>query len=169
MEVKEAILQRYSVRNYLEKPVPEDLLLEILDLARMAPSARNSQLWKIIVVREKKLREELMVASFNQSFIAQAPVVLAGVSLKPEWIMTCEVPAYAVDLAIVFDHITLMATSLGLGTCWIGAFSQPKVKKILDIPEEYKVMGLLPLGYPAFQVLKKKRKELEDLITYEGF
>lgn len=169
MEVKEAILKRYSVRSYQDRPIPDEVLEELLEVARLAPSASNRQPWKLVVVKDRDLRERLAVAAKNQSFVAEAPVVLAIVALDPERHMSCEVPAYAVDLAIVLDHITLMATDLGLGSCWIGAFSQPRVKEVLKIPPEYKVAGLLPLGYPADTWREKKRKDLTELYCYDSF
>lgn len=169
MQVREAIIKRYSVRSYQERPIPQKSLQQLLEAARWAPTASNNQSWKIVVVTKKDLREELAVASHGQSFVAQAPVVLVGVALDPERIMSCEVPTYAVDLAIVLDHITLAAVEEGLGSCWIGAFSQSRVKEILKIPEPYKVVGVLPVGYPQDPSTGKKRKDLEELISYESF
>lgn len=169
MEVHEAILERYSVRSYQDRPIPQGLVMQLLEAAKMAPSASNRQPFKLVVVTRKDLQEELALAANKQSFVAEAPVVFAMVALEPERLMSCEVPAYAVDLAIVLDHITLMATAKGLGSCWIGAFSQEKVKEILKIPSQYKVAGLLPVGYPAEERGEKKRKDLSDLICYETF
>lgn len=169
MEVKEAILKRYSVRSYQDRPIPQEVLEELFKAAQLAPTGSNRQQWKLVVVKRRDLREELAVAAKNQSFVAEAPVVFAVVSLNPERQMSCEVPGYAVDLAIVLDHITLQAVELGLGSCWIGAFIQPKVKEILEIPEDLKVAGLLPVGYPADSWREKKRKDLSSLICHETF
>jgi len=95
--------------------------------------------------------------------------VVVGVSLEPERIMGCQVPAYAVDLAIAMEHIALQAAAEGLGTCWLGAFSQQEAKKILEIPEEYKIVTLMPLGYPADSPGPKDRKSLDELVSYEKF
>jgi len=96
-------------------------------------------------------------------------VVIAAVALQPEYVMRCEVPAYAVDLAIAVDHMTLVAVEEGLGTCWIGAFYQDEVKRILNIPREYKVVALLPLGFPADTPGEKYRKPLNEIVCYEVF
>lgn len=169
MNVSEAIKNRRSVRAYQPTAVPEDKLNRVLEAARLAPSAHNSQDWKFIVVRDKEKREKLAEAAAGQSFIAQAPVVIAAVSLAPEHTMSCGVPAYAVDLAIAVDHMTLQATEDGLGTCWIGAFDQEKVKEILEIPAQYKVVALLPLGFPADSPGPKQRKEPKEIISFEKF
>jgi nitroreductase len=169
MDVYDAIKTRRSVRAYQDKPVPEDVLKRILEAARLAPSASNRQDWKFIVVRDPGNRRAVAQAANNQMFIAQAPVIIVAVSLNPERIMSCEVPSYAVDLAIAVDHITLAATAEGLGTCWIGAFSQREMKKVLDIPERYKVVTLTPLGYSADSPRQKVRKPLEEIVYYEKF
>lgn len=169
MNTHEVIKKRRSVRAYTSEEVPEEKLQRILEVARMAPSASNRQQYKFVVVREPEKRKQLAEAAAGQGFVGEAPVVLVAVSLNPERIMSCQVPAYAVDLAIAVDHITLAAVEEGLGTCWIGAFSQQEVKEILNIPEKYKVVALLPLGFPADSPGAKVRKSLEELICYETF
>jgi nitroreductase len=169
MDVSQAIRERYSVRKFQSKEVPEQLLRKILEAARLAPSAANRQRWKFVVVRDPKRRKELARAAAGQTFVGEAPVVIAAVSLDPEYVMRCGVPEYAVDLAIAVDHMTLQAVELGLGTCWIGAFSQEEVKRILGVPDEYKVVALLPLGYPAVPPGPKSRKAPEEIVCYERF
>ena len=169
MDVMEAIRKRRSVRSYRKDPVPDEKLKKILEAARLAPSARNSQNWKFVVVRDAARRKELAKAAADQYFVGEAPVVIAAVALQPEYVMRCEVPAYAVDLAIAVDHMTLVAVEEGLGTCWIGAFYQDEVKRILNIPRGYKVVALLPLGFPADTPEEKYRKPLNEIVCYEVF
>ena len=83
--------------------------------------------------------------------------------------MTCDVPSYAVDLAIAMEQVVLAATNEGLGTCWIGAFSQDGVRKVLDIPVKYKVVTVMPIGYPAEEPAPKPRKSLEEIVCYDKF
>ena len=83
--------------------------------------------------------------------------------------MTCGVPSYAVDLAIAMEHIVLAAVNEGLGTCWIGAFSQENVRKALGIPNKYKVVTVMPIGYPAGETDARPRKSLEDIVCYDKF
>ena len=169
MDVHEAIKNRRSVRAYKPDPIPEESLEKVLEAARLAPSAHNDQDWKFIVVKDSEKRKQLAEAARSQSFIAEAPVVIVAVALNPERVMSCEVPAYAINLTIAIDHMTLQACEQGLGTCWIGAFSQEQVKKILNIPDQYKVVALLPLGFPADSPKPKTRKGLEEIICYENF
>jgi nitroreductase len=169
MEVLDVILKRSSIRSYKPDPVPEEKLNKILEAGRLAPSAHNAQNWKFIVVKDKEKIKKIANSSLNQTFIAEAPIVIVGVSLDPEHIMASGVPAYAVDLAIAIDHMILEATELGLGTCWIGAFKNEEIKKILNIPERYKVVALFPLGYPNEKGRPKQRKPLEEIVSYDSF
>jgi nitroreductase len=166
MDVMEAIRERRSVRAYQEKPVAEDILLQVLEAGRLAPSANNRQPWTFVVVRDEAKRLALARAA-SQDFIAEAPVIIAAVALEYEKEMTCEVPAYAVDLAIAADHMTLAAVKFNLGTCWIGAFSQDRAREILDVPDDCRIVTLLPLGYPADSPRQKIRKSLDEVVSYD--
>jgi len=168
MNVFEAIKNRYSCRSYKKEPVPEEKLKKVLEAARLSPSAHNAQERKFIVVRDVEKRNQLSEA-VGQSFVAEAPVIIVAVALDPEDILSSGVPSYALDLAIAVDHMTLAATEEGLGTCWIGAFNQEEVKKILKIPEKYKVVVLMPLGFPADKSGPKSRKNIEEIVCYENF
>ncbi|HEY8391239.1 MAG TPA: nitroreductase family protein [Capillibacterium sp.] len=168
MEVMEAIRARRSIRDYQNRPVPAEILNEVLEAARLAPSARNRQDWRFVVVNNPEQIERVAAAA-GQSFLATAPVIIAGVALDPERVMRCGVPAYAVDLAIAMTNITLVATAHGLGTCWIGSFDQEEVKRVLQIPEAYKVVELMTLGYPAEEPAARPRKPLAEVVSYNHF
>lgn len=169
MNIYDTIMTRRSVRAYQDKPIPEEVLERLLEATRWAPSANNLQPWKLIVVHDAQKRHDLAVAAMNQTFLAQAPVVLAAVSLAPGHIMTCDVPLYPVDVSIAVDHLTLAAAAEGLGTCWIGAFRQDPVRQILDVPETCKVVILTPLGYPADEPAARTRKSIAELVCYDTF
>ncbi len=169
MDIYEVIKLRRSVRAYQEKKIDEAILNKILEAVRLAPSAHNAQEYKLIIVKDIERKKALAKAALNQDFIAEAPIIIVAVSLNPSHIMACEIPAFPVDIAIALDHLTLAAAAEGLGTCWIGAFSQEEVKKILNIPEKYKVIALMPLGFPADKPKKKIRKNLKELIKYDSF
>lgn len=168
MEVFEAIKKRYSCRNYKAESVPEEKLKKILETARLAPSAHNTQEWRFIVVKDAEKRKEIAEAA-DQGFIAEAPVIIAAVGLNPDDVLSSGIPDYIVNLAIAVDHMALQATEEGLGTCWIGAFSQEEVKKVLAIPGNYKVAFLMPLGFPAEKGRPKTRKNLDEIISYDKF
>lgn len=168
MDVFEAVRTRYSCRRYLSKPVEEEKLRQVLEAARLAPSARNFQEWRLVVVTEKETREKLAVAACNQKFLGQAAVVIACCAETDGHVMRCGEKCYPIDVAIAIDHMTLAATALGLGTCWIGAFEAPAVRKILGIPETVPVVELLALGYPADAPPgSKSRLALEEFVKRE--
>jgi nitroreductase len=171
MEVEEAIARRRSVRSYKDKEVPRSKIEALMESVRLAPSASNRQDWKFVVVDDASLKDKLSSAANDQSFVREAPVVIAGVATEPEEKMSCGVNAGTVDLSIALDHLTLRAADEGLGTCWIGAFDQEKTKEILDIPTESRVIALMPLGYPTYDLTRetKRRKKLEEIVSYNGF
>lgn len=166
MELMDAVRGRRSVRCYLEQSVEEEKLQAILEAGRLAPSARNMQDWKFIAVRDQATRQKLAKAARDQQFVGQAPVVIAACGTS-DLVMTCGQPAYAIDVAIAVDHMTLAAYSLGLGTCWIGAFYEDQVREILGVPENIRVVALLPLGYPAEQARATSRKSLAEVVSYD--
>ena len=167
MDLCEAIKSRYSVRSYLNRPVEQEKLDRILDAARLAPSGSNRQPWKFVVVRGAEMRKKLVPACSNQEFVGQAPVVIAGVGLMPDRIMSCGVPGDPVDVAIALEHVALAATAEGLGTCWIGSFHQDQIRTLLGIPANAKVIEVMTLGYPADHPQPKTRKPMKELVCYD--
>ena len=167
MTVTEAIQNRYSVRSYLDKPVEEDKLARVLEAARLAPSAGNRQEWRFVVVRDAETRAKLMEAANGQAFVGQAPVVIAACAEGEQHVMTCGQLSYPIDVAIALEHIALQATEEGLGTCWVGAFKEDEVKKVLGIPEGVRVVEIMPLGYPAGAAPAKRRAGLEEIVKWE--
>ena len=158
MTVFEAIRLRCSVRNFLDTPIEEDVLMSVLEAGRLAPSAKNRQEWRFIVVRDSEVRKRIGEAANGQSFVGEAPVVLVACGVVDGCVMSCGQPSYPIDVAIALDHISLAAVEVGLGTCWIGAFNEDRVKKILGIPEEIRVVDLMPIGYPAVETVKEKNR-----------
>lgn len=156
MKVKEAIAARRSIRKYEKKPIPADVLEDLLEATRQAPSSSNRQAWEIIVVTDQEMRNRLAPVSGNQKFVAECSAYLVGVS-EPN------VGYAATDVTIALDHISLRAVELGLGTCWIGDFEPPRVKEILGVPIDRDVPICMTLGYPSVTPAARKRKELSEL------
>jgi nitroreductase len=156
MDVFEAINKRRSVRTYLDKQIEEEKLNTVLEAGRLAPSASNRQEWRFVIVRDGEVRRKLGEAANEQSFVGTAPVVIAACAVTDEHVMSCGQLCYPIDVAIALDHISLTAVEQGLGTCWIGAFNEGKVKEILGIPEKVRVVELMPIGYPAIRTVKEK-------------
>ena len=167
MQILEEILARYSVRSYESRPVPPQALRRVLDAARHAPSARNVQEWRFVVVTDAATRRALVPAAAMQEFVGQAPVVVAGCGTNTDYVMRCGQPAYAIDLAIAMEHIALQAVREGLGTCWIGAFHEDQVKEVLGILDDVRVVQLMTLGYPADELRTHNRVPLEEVVYAE--
>jgi nitroreductase len=166
MDLMQAIRARRSIRDYQDRPVEEEKLQAVLQAGRLAPSARNMQDWKFIVVKDAATRQKLARAARDQQFVGQAPVVIAACGTS-DLVMTCGQPTYPIDVAIALDHMTLAAAALDLGTCWIGAFYEDQVKEILGVPQEIRVVALLPLGYPAEEPEPRPRKNLDEIVAWE--
>lgn len=142
MDVKKAIESRRSIRKYEKKEIPKQVLEDLLDTARMAPSSGNRQGWEIIVVTDGEMRKRLAPVSGGQDFVGECSAYLVGVS-EPNLDFS------PVDVAIALDHLSLRAVELGLGTCWIGDFEPLRVKEILGIPADHDVPVCMTLGYPS--------------------
>ena len=169
MDVFTAISQRSSVRAYKPTDVEEDKLKKILEAARLSPSASNRQEWKFIIVKNKETKKKLAKAAFGQSFIGEAPVVIVACGTETKSIMGCGQPTHTVDVSIACAYMILQAYELGLGTCWIGAFKEDEVKKILNIPEHVRVVAMTPLGYPNQPLSQKSRKSLDQIVCFEKY
>ena len=169
MDVFTAIKQRRSVRAYKPAEIEEDKLKKVLEAARLAPSASNRQDWKFVIVREKETKKKLARAAFGQSFIGEAPVVMVACGTEPKMIMACGQPTSTVDVSIACAFIMLAAYEQGLGTCWIGAFREDEVKKILKIPEPVRVVAVIPLGYPDESPSQRERKDFDEIVCFDKF
>ena len=167
MQVIDAISGRYSVRKYESREIEAEKLLRVLEAARLAPSAGNRQEWRFVVVRDEARRLALAQAANGQAFVGEAPVVIVACAVDTEGNTPSGVPLFAIDVAIALEHIALQATSEGLGTCWIGAFDEAKVKQAVGIPENVRVVELMLLGYPADTPWAKKRKALGEIVMDE--
>ncbi|MGB9769265.1 MULTISPECIES: nitroreductase family protein [Caldisericum] len=168
--ILEAILKRRSVRNYQEKDVEEEKLKEVLEAGRLAPSACNIQPWKFVVIKDKETRKKMVSACANQKFVGEAPVLIVGCITERGYLMGGWYDSNILDLGIALDHMTLQAAHLGLGTCWIGAFNEGEVKKLLNIPQNVRVAAILTLGYPRNgNIFEKDRKSLEEVVSFEKF
>ena len=168
MDVFQAIEARRSVRAYLDRPVGEDVIERVLDAARRAPSARNAQEWRFVVVTDRDVRQRIAAEAARQPFIGTAGVLLACCAVTDGRIMRCGQAAYPIDVAIAMDHLSLAAAALGLGTCWIGSFDEEIVRRILGIQQGVRVVQLMPLGYPADQApVPKTRLSLPEIVHRE--
>lgn len=152
--------KRQSIRKYKPDPIPEEDLNLILEAARQAPTGGNRQKWRMVVIRDPEIRQKTAEACNGQTWMAQAPVILCVVALPGEG---------KVNSAIVLDHAILAATSLGYGTCWIGAYDADQVKEVLGIPQDYVLVNLTPVGVPDQKPDPRPRKDPAELFFQESF
>jgi len=167
----ELIETRRSIRSYKDQEIEEDKLNYVLQAFRKAPSAKNLQPWKLVVIKNKKILSDIAIACNNQTFMEEAPVIIAACAKEEEAYGTMGgyMNSYPIDIAIALEHLILAATEKGLGTCWIGAFKEQLVKDILGVPDNVKVVALTPLGYPAGEASVSGRKPLTEIISYDKY
>lgn len=165
---KQICLMRHSVRKFSEQPVSDGMIGELLDVVRTAPSAGNLQAYQIYVVKDAQLRKNLAAAALGQTFIANAPVVLAFMALPQTSAKRYGgrgVRLYAIqDATIACTYAMLAATALGLSSTWVGAFREDEVKQILNSSVDHLPVVLLPLGFGMEKPLATPRKPLNQIV-----
>src|SRR3989344_6071109 len=171
MDVFQAIHTRRSIRKYLNKPVDWDRVVNILEAGKFAPNAGNLSNFKFIAIRDEEQRKKIANACLQQHWMAQAPVHIAVVSepekskrfygVRGERFYTIQ------DCAAAIENMLLAAHSLGLGSCWVGAFQEDKVRDILSLPEQIMVHTIITLGYPAEKPVMPAKYRIEHMVFLE--
>jgi len=179
VELMEAIKGRRSIRKYKPDPILDDILQKLFEGARWAPSWANTQCWEVIVVRDPRVKSEILrtVPETNRahSAMVEAPVILIlcgkkgvsgfkrgeAVTVKGDWLMF--------DTGLAMQNLCLAAHGLGLGTVIIGMFDHKKVEEILGVPQDREVVAMTPLGYPAAESVAPKRKEISEFVFNERY
>ena len=161
MKFEEVIEKRRSIRKFKDTPVPKEKIIKILEAARIAPSAGHRQPWHFVVVENKETIKKLA----KRDWAATAPVMIVGLAdqeASQNW--------WGNDLGIALEHIVLAATNLGLGTCWMGQTGRHElVKSLLDIPDNFTVIAVIPLGVPDEIPAPKERKSLDTIVSWEKY
>lgn len=167
MNFSELASGRYSVRSYKPDPIEDYQLQEVLEAARLAPTAANRQPFHLIVIHTKG-REAELSRIYSRSWFVQAPIVICACGMPTKaWVRRDGKNYCDVDVAIVMDHLTLAAADLGLGTCWIGAFDPAAARAVLGLPDDVEPIAFTPLGHPNDLPGPKRRKALAEIILYE--
>ncbi len=200
MNVREVICSRSSVRCFKDVKVSRDVVIEMLNIVRFAPSSKNAQPWRIIVVENEDIKKRIADASYGQEWIASASMILVFLGDMEAYLREDLFSAFQtlVDLgivnlrgndlinyiskcsdgevklarllncilnvAVIIDHLTLLAVDYGLATCWVRKFNASKVRSILNIPDKYVIVALLPLGYSEVKPLSKNRLSVDDIV-----
>jgi len=178
MEVLETIKTRRSIRKYQTTPVDDRVLEQVLEAARWAPSWKNSQCWRFIVVRDNKVKAELagaLISNPSTEAVMSAPVVIVACAelgksgYHQEKAATDKGDWYMFDVALAMQNLVLAAHSLGLGTVHLGLFDAKSAANILRVPDGYCVVEMTPLGYPDQEPQVRPRKELSEIVFYDSF
>lgn len=179
MDVMTAIKNRRSIRKYKSDPVPDDLIKELLESARWAPSWANTQCREFIIVKDKTIKEQLVetLSEWNpaRQGMREAPVLIVACAklkragFRKGELITDKGDWFMFDTALALQNLTLTAYSLGLGTVHIGAFDAKEAGKILDVPEHITVVELIPVGYPAEEPEAPPRKELSTFVYKDRY
>jgi len=181
MDIKTLIHSRYSVRSFLPDPIAEDVLSQILEAGRWAPSTQNRQPWRFIVLTDSVKIKDLSVncglIGLSNFFIRSAPCVIIACADSSKGIRINSQDYYLVDTAIAFQQMMLLAWDYGIGSCWMAAFSEAKMRKWLNLPSSWRIVALSPFGYPAPQkslhakvvssfAQSRKRLPLKDTVKF---
>ncbi|WP_224981623.1 nitroreductase family protein [Geomonas agri] len=173
MDVFQAINDRRSIRKYRDTPVEWDKVSQVLDAGRLAPSWKNMQCWRFLVLSAGEKRNALLDAfpddNPGKKALSQAPLTIVVCADPAESGVENGIEYYVADTAIAFEHICLAAHGLGLGTCWMGLFDEPTLKQSLGIPGGIRVVGVTPLGYPDQEPKARPRKELSEIAYHNNW
>lgn len=164
MDAIEALKGRRSVRVYDEKPVPKEIIEEIIDTARLAPTANNVQPWEFIVITDADTRRKIAGLTDWGKFIAQSGACVA--------VYTKAVKHHLEDGSAAIENILVAAYAFGLGTCWVAGYGKDygePIREMLGVPEGYNLVGLISLGYPAEQPAAKEKRDLSDVLHWEKY
>lgn len=167
--ILDVIRTRRSTRNMTGQPIPEDTLKAILEAGRLAPSWKNGQCWRLIVVKDPARRALIARESSRGEVMTVAPVVIVGCALPEQSGHFNEQDYYLVDMGIVLEHIILEATAQGIATCWIGIFNESLIKESLGIPEDVRVVNMVIMGYPAEERNPRPRLSIEEIAFVDSW
>ena len=167
MGILAEILERRSIRKYKADPVEKEKLERILEAGRLAPSAKNRQEWRFIVIQKKEIRKRIKEAAFGQDPVGEAPVIIAVCTTNISYRMPNGQLSYPVDLSIAASFMLLQAVSEGLGTCCMTTFDEETVKEIISAPYAMRVVMLLLIGYADEKPEPAERMKLKSIVCYD--
>lgn len=183
MDFLKLVSSRESVRNFSPQPIPEELLQQILEAGRMAPSAQNCQPWRYIVFTDpqsiRNLAKQTGLIGLSNFFIKDAPCVIVACADTSKNVRINSQDYYLVDTAISFQQMILCAHSQGLGSCWMAAFSEKVLSRYLKLPKTWRIVALSPFGFPAAEkglyskalstfAGSAKRQTLDEMVSFRS-
>lgn len=167
MDILPEILTRRTIRKYKSDPIEKDKLDRILEAGRLAPSAKNRQEWRFIVIQREDHRQKIKEAAFGQEYAGDAPAVIAACTTNIDYRMPNGQYSYPIDITWAVSFMLLQAVREGLGTCCLTTFDEQEVKDLLSVPYSMKVVALLLIGYPKTIPEPVQRKPLTQIVSYD--
>ncbi|MFQ5909037.1 MAG: nitroreductase family protein [Thermoplasmata archaeon] len=163
METWACIRGRVAVRSFTEEEVPEEMVLRVLEAGRWAPSAKNSQPWHFIVIRNRSTLQDLARLTSTGPYLADAPMAIVVTMIGAKFPQA--------DAGRAIQNMVLAAWDQGLGTCWVANFDQEPTRRLLGLPDDAKVVSAFPLGFPSPEAARrgKRRKPLAQIASWEKF
>ncbi len=173
MDLSEAIKGRRSIRNFKPDKVTKRDVERLIEAAVSAPSAGNIQPWQLVVARKPEIKRKLVEAAYEQSFIEEAPVVIVVCAnedrISQRYGLRGKTLYCLQDTAAATQNMLLTAYSLGLGTCWVGAFKEDEVREALKIPKGIRPVAIVPVGYPGKPASARRKRPMEQVVHRETF
>jgi nitroreductase len=163
MKCIEQLLSRRSIRKYKKIPVPEEIINNILEAGRLAPTAVNSQPWHFIILKEQESKEACSFGNYNR-WAADADFIIVGV-YKPSEVMIEHLTI--MDVTIALQNMAIAGLLQGVGSCWIGAWDDTKLRRVLALPVDSKIVGIIPFGYPDGTPAKPSKKPLKQILHFD--
>lgn len=157
---------RQSAKSFIDRPVDKEELERILEAGRRAPSAKNRQPWRFIVVDNVDVHKRLESAAFGQEHVAQAPIIIAACTTNIDYRMPNGQMSYPIDVAVAVSFMMIQAEAEGLGSCVVTTFDEQEVKDILTVPHKMRIVMLLLVGHPGEYALPTQRKAMHRVVSY---
>lgn len=171
MDLPEVARARRNVQRFQPAPVPEEVVRALFQMVRLAPSVENMQPWKFVLVTDEEVKAKVAAAASNQKWIAEAPIVVVALALldHSDGLVGGYMSSYAVDVAFAIDHLLLAAVHQGLGACYVNAFDDERLRELVGAPPDARVVGVIPLGYPAEVPEPPGSKNASEILSYDAY
>ena len=162
MDCVKEILNRRSIRKFKNEPISEEVINTILEAGRLAPTATNQQPWSFVVARAKQEKEAFIFSGFNK-FVTEADFIVLGVYKKSEVVIE---KLSLMDVTIALQNMVITATVQGVGSCWMGAFDENKLRDTLNLPDDCITVGAVAFGIPNEQPKQPPKKQLNEIVHF---
>lgn len=166
-KVIDFIKDRASVLSFTDEPVPRESMMRILDAGRLAPSAKNRQTWRFVVIEDAEMRGKVHEAAYGQENVGQAPSIVAACTTNVDYKMPNGQLSYPIDIAIALAYMTIQAQAEGLGSCIISTYDEARMREIVSVPWSMRVVLMLLVGTPNGEPVQQSRKPLSSIVSFD--